>query len=210
VVRRQRSASALVQRAAPKRCFRDRGTPLRPLVRSLRTQYRSVPSQCRSSIHPRKGLVRSAREPSERSAALPGGGRQCSASMAIAGFYWIVFAAFAAPAAYLEFDHGSGLFGGGKGAGALPAAAAAAGYNGGRSGARGGGAEYARFRNNYLIVFALMMGERCGGCIAVWYGTGRCVLMRFGDQGVPCSFEKQRLQASLKKHAPPSTRQHSW
>jgi hypothetical protein len=68
--------------------------------------------------------------------------------MAIAGFYWVVFAAFAIPAALLEFDHGSGLFGSGKG-----------GAAGARAGGRGGGPEYVRFKNNYLIVFALMMGE---------------------------------------------------
>lgn len=69
--------------------------------------------------------------------------------MAIDPFYWLAFAAFALPAAWLEYDHGSGLFGGGKGA-ADAAVAAAAG---------GGSVEYARFRNNYLAVFALMMGE---------------------------------------------------
>lgn len=68
--------------------------------------------------------------------------------MAIAGFYWAVFALFAAPAALLELQHGSGLFGGGGAAKGRAAAAAAA----------RGGAEYVRFRDNYLLVFALMMG----------------------------------------------------
>ena len=71
--------------------------------------------------------------------------------MAIDPFYWVAFAAFALPAAWLEFDHGSGLFGGGKGA-----SSSRVGGPGGR------GAEYARFRNNYLAVFALMMGVSQG------------------------------------------------
>lgn len=65
--------------------------------------------------------------------------------MAIAAFYWLTFAAFALPAVLLELDHGSGLFGSIKGAS-------------GRVGR--GSPEYVRFRNNYLMVFALMMGER--------------------------------------------------
>lgn len=73
-----------------------------------------------------------------------------AAAMAIAGFYWVTFGAFALPAALLEFGHGSGLFGG---AGGGKGGAAAAG--GGRQ-----GRDYVRFRNNYLAVFALMMGER--------------------------------------------------
>lgn len=74
--------------------------------------------------------------------------------MAIATFYWVTFAAFALPAALLEFDHGSGLFGGGGAAGG----GKGGGGGGGGSGARG--REYVRFRNNYLLVFALMMGAR--------------------------------------------------
>jgi hypothetical protein len=76
--------------------------------------------------------------------------RRAPCAMAIASFYWLTFAAFAAPAAYLEFDHGSGLFGSGKGASVRADRA---------------GQDYVRFRNNYLIVFALMMGglPPCGG-----------------------------------------------
>ena len=71
--------------------------------------------------------------------------------MAIAAFYWVTFVAFAVPAALLELGHGSGLFSGSKGA---------LGGAGGRH-----GREYVKFRNNYLVVFALMMG-RAGAQLA--------------------------------------------
>ncbi|KAI8466633.1 MAG: hypothetical protein J3K34DRAFT_387375 [Monoraphidium minutum] len=63
--------------------------------------------------------------------------------MAIAAFYWATFAAFAVPAALLELGHGSGPCSGGGG--------------GGKAGGGGGGRAYAKFRNNYLAVFSLMM-----------------------------------------------------
>ncbi|GBF98595.1 molybdate-anion transporter-like [Raphidocelis subcapitata] len=101
--------------------------------------------------------------------------------MAIAAFYWIAFAAFAVPAAVLELDNGSGLFGvGGKGAAARAA--------------HGGGPEYARFRNNYLAVFALAMaGDWLQGPYVYhlyeYYGfsvrdIGRLFIMGFASSAV--------------------------
>jgi hypothetical protein len=153
---------------------RPAGSPSRSIATSLvsRTRRQAArpapgraagqrPAAPRAPARPRAAKVPARRaRGAARPAPPPGGG-----AMAIASFYWVAFAAFAAPAAWLEFDHGSGLFGGGKGAAARGERA---------------GPEYARFRNNYLIVFALMMG---GSVLRQWPPHGGARVRTWGRGG---------------------------